>query len=264
MRAAWIAIAVIGLTAPARGDDGVTARHLLAGVRAFQAARYDEALVELRIVQHAPDAPADLAFYLGPTLVKLGRDREAIDVFVTSRAARDALSDFYLGEAYYHAKLYRKAREVFASLRSQGLGPVLDEAAARYVAAVDAAYASPPTNATLDVYVTLAREAAADPVFAGELYDEARKIEMLAPDRHRHGEIVASLGATWNAIGRARAVVDVLATDEARTIEGEWQLARAYALLGDAAHARPLLEAIAKANGAHARDAAGMLAALPP
>src|SRR5439155_24332496 len=158
MRAWWIAMLVLALALPAGADGGgSTARHLLAGVRAFKAGHYEDALVELRVVQLAPDAPPDLAFYLGPTLVKLGRDREAIDVFVTSRAQRDALTDFYLGEAYYHAKLYRKARGVFAGLRSRGLGPVLDEAAARYVAAVDAVYPAPPSDAVIDAYVAQAR-----------------------------------------------------------------------------------------------------------
>src|SRR5947209_19249129 len=122
MKAAWIAFVVIALGAPARARaDDATSRHLLAGVRAFKAQRYEEALVELRVVQRAADAPADLAFYLGPTLVKLGRDREAIGVFVTSRAPSDALAEFFLGEAYYHARLYRKARGVFGALRARGL-----------------------------------------------------------------------------------------------------------------------------------------------
>src|ERR1051326_7072843 len=72
-----------------------TGRHLLAGVRAFKDGRYEEALVELRVVARAPDAPADLAFYLGPTLYKLARYREALGVFASSRAAPDALTDFY-------------------------------------------------------------------------------------------------------------------------------------------------------------------------
>lgn len=262
MRAAWIVLGVVALAVPARADDDSTTRHLLAGVRAFKDARYEDALVELRVVQRAPDAPADLAFYLGPTLVKLGRDREAIAVFVTSRAPRDALSDFYLGEAYYHASLYRKARAVFAGLRSRGLGPVLDEAAARYVAAVDAVYLAPPSDALVDTYLAQAREV--DPVYAGEVYDEARLVDALAATHRRHAEIVAALGASWNAIGRARDVIEVLASDGALSPEGSWQLARAFALVGDAPHARPLLDAIAKAHGAHAADAAGMLAALPP
>jgi len=234
MRIAAIACVMIALGASARADD-VTNRHLLAGVRAFKAHDYETALVELRVVQRSPEAPSDLAFYLGPTLVKLGRDREAIDVFVTSKAPADALADFFLGEAYYHAKLYRKARGVFAQLRTRGLGPALDEAAARYVAAVDNAYEMTSGDALIDAYLALAREAAGDAVFAAEAWDEARLVDALATKK-----------------------------DPARTDDIGWQLARAYAAAGDAAHARPLLEAIAQAGGAHAADAASMLASLPP
>ena len=74
-----------------------TVAHLLQGVRAFREGRFAEALVEFRVVEGAPDAPAELAYYLGPTLYKLGRYREALQVFVTSSAPRDALSEFYFG-----------------------------------------------------------------------------------------------------------------------------------------------------------------------
>ena len=231
---ATIACALVALDSPARADD-VTSRHLLAGVRAFKAHDYETALVELRVVQHSPDAPADLAFYLGPTLVKLGRDREAIDVFVTSKAPPDALADFFLGEAYYHARLYRKARGLFEKLRTHGLGPALDEGAARYVAAVDNAYEITSGDAVIDAYVALAREAAGDAVFAAEAWDEARLVDALATKK-----------------------------DPARSDDITWQLAKSYAGAGDAAHARPLLEAIAQAGGAHAADAASMLSSLPP
>ena len=234
MRWLGIVCVIIALAVPAHADDA-TNRHLLAGVRAFKAHDYETALVELRVVQRAPDAPADLAFYLGPTLVKLGRDREAIDVFVASKAPPDALADFFLGEAYYHAKLYRKARGVFAQLRERGLGPALDEAAARYVAAVDNAYEITSGDAVIDAYVALAREGAADAIFAAEAWDEARLVDELATKK-----------------------------DPARTDEIGWQLARSYAAAGDSARARPLLDAIAHAGGAHAADAASMLASLPP
>src|SRR5512140_2057134 len=127
MRSLCIAGLVLCVWTHARADDARPAassgvgRHLLTGVRAFTDGRYEEALVELRIVARAPDAPADLAFYLGPTLYKLGRYREALATFAASRAAPDALTDFYLGETCYQLKLYRKARVVFAGLRTRGL-----------------------------------------------------------------------------------------------------------------------------------------------
>jgi tetratricopeptide (TPR) repeat protein len=252
-------VLLLGASASARADETSTARHLLAGVRAFKAEHYDVALVELRVVARAPDAPADLAFYLGPTLVKLGRHREAIAVFVTSLAERDGLTAFYLGEAYYGLKLYRKSRAVFVGLRARGLGPVLDEAANRFIEAIDAAYVTSPVEATIDAYIAQAAElAAADPVVAAEIYDEARQVEVLATTHHRHAEILAALGATWNAAGRARAVVDALAGDARVSADVAWQVARAYATLGDTARARPLLETIANHPGPHAAEATAL------
>jgi hypothetical protein len=263
VRLGWLAIATLIVAGvPAHADDDATSRHLLAGVHAFRDGRYEEALVELRIVARAPDAPADLAFYLGPTLVKLGRDREAIAVFVASPAPLDPLTDFYLGEAYYHERMYRKARAVFAKLRARGLGPVLDEAAGAYVAAVDAAYRTAPEGGTIDAYVARAR-AERDPLVAAELYDEARQVEALATDHRRHAEIVAALAAAWNATNRQRATIDLLAADAARSSDATWQLARAYVGLQDVAHARPLLAALAKAGGVHSSEAAALLATLP-
>lgn len=262
MRAVVVLLIVLSMHGGASAEQSATARHLLAGVRAFKAGQYEDALVELRVVARATDAPPDLAFYLGPTLYKLGRYREAVAVFVTSRVARDALSDFYLGQAYYELKLYRKARDVFARLRTHGLGPTLDAAAARYVDAVDVAYKTPPQPRTIDVYIAQAAEiAAGDPVVAGEILDEARLVEALAPARHRRAEILAALGTALNAAGRAQGVIDVLSTETALADEARWQLARAYVAVGDQGRAKPLLEVIAAdKRSARAADAASLLA----
>lgn len=264
MRALYALLIVLCASAPAAAD--ATAGHLLAGVRAFKEGRYEEALVELRVVARSPEAPADLAFYLGPTLYKLGRHREAITVFVASRAPRDALSDFYLGQAYYQAQLYRKARGVFTSLRARGLGPTLDAAAARYLGAIDAVYRSPPRPETIDAYAAQAAEvAAADPVLAGELLDEARLVAELSPARYRRAELVAALGAAWNTAGRPQAVIALLGAERALVPEGRWQLARAHVAAGDAARARPLLQALADdKKGPRAAAAAALLATLRP
>jgi tetratricopeptide (TPR) repeat protein len=265
---ALIAIVAIGLCAPAHGEparDGATARHLLTGVRAFKEGRYEDALVELRIVARAADAPPDLAFYLGPTLYKLGRHREALAVFVTSRAAPDALTELYLGQTYYQLRLYRKARAVFVGLRDRGLGPVLEEAVTRHVEAIDAAYQQAPEPVALELYIAEGQSLIArDPVIAAEYLDEARLAETLGRDRAHHSEIIAALGTAWNAAARPNRVVDVLGSDGSLPPEGTWQLARAHVALGDAARARPLLAEIAKAHGAHAADAAELLAKLPP
>jgi hypothetical protein len=257
----FLALAV----APAAADDAPassTPRHLMAGVRAFKEGKYEDALVELRLVARASDAPPDLAFYLGPTLYKLGRHREALAVFVTSRATPDALTDFYAGQTYFQLKLYRKARAVFAGLRTRGLGPALDEAAGRYVDAVDLAYRRPPEPATIDSYLdTGLGLLASDAVIAAEYLDEARLVERLAAAPHRRDEIAAALAAAWNATGRPRLVIEAFA--DAAAPELRWQLARAYAAAGDTTRARPLLALFAKA-GPHGAEAAALLAKLPP
>jgi tetratricopeptide (TPR) repeat protein len=262
MRALRVAIVVILGTGVAVANDGATARHLLAGVRAFQAARYEDALVELRVVARAADAPPDLAFYLGPTLYKLGRHREALAVFVGSHAAPDALTDFYLGETYYQLTLYRKARAVFAGLRTRMLGPVLDDAAGRYVDMIDAAYRQRPDNGIIDFYIAEGQELAArEPAVAAEYFDEARLVE--ATTHHRHDEIVAALAAAWNAAGQPRKVIDTLAAEPGFAPETSWQLARAYAATNDG-HARSLLDDLVKRHTARAAEAAALLAKLPP
>jgi hypothetical protein len=259
--AVLVALAVAG---ELRADDSATARHLLQGVRAFKAERYDEALVELRVVARAADAPADLAYYLGPTLYKLRRYDEALAVFVASRAAPDALTDFYLGQTYYQLRLFRKARSVFTELRARGLGPALDEAAGRYLSLVDATYQAPPPAGSIDYYVSegVARAASA-PAVAAEYLDEARQVEALAREPHRHLEIVEALAAAWNDSGRPQRVLG-LAVEPAPSLELNWQRARAFVATGDAAHARALLDAIRKAQAAHAAEAAALLARLPP
>jgi hypothetical protein len=246
-----------------RADDGATARHLLLGVRAFKAERYAEALVELRLVARTADAPADLAFYLGPTLYKLQRYDEALAVFAASRAAPDALTSFYRGQTYYQLRLFRKAHAVFAELRARGLGPALQDAAGRYLAAVDAAYQAPPAAASIDYYLAEGLErAATDPILAAEYLDEARQVEALAAQPHRRAEIVAALAAAWNDAGQPRAVIALATAERTQPPELTWQLARACATTGDAARARALLEAVVQGRGPHAIEAGALLARL--
>lgn len=263
MRILCAVVVALGVAGELRADDSATMRHLLLGVHAFKAEQYEEALVELRMVARAPDAPADLAFYLGPTLYKLGRYDEALAVFLSSPAAPDALTDFYRGQTYYQLRLFRKARAVFGELRARGLGPALREAADRYVAAVDAAYQSPPPAGSIDYYLAegMAR-AGRDPAVAAEYLEEARQVEALAAEPHRHLEIVTALAAAWSDSRRPERAVALLSGERDPSPELSWQLARAYAATGDAGHARPLLEAIVRAHGARSSDAGALLGQL--
>jgi hypothetical protein len=230
MRALCVAIMTIALCARAYGDgETSTSRHLLAGVHAFKDGHYEEALVELRIVARAPDAPDDLAFYLGPTLYKLGRYHEALDVFLGSHAAPDALTDFYLAQTYYRLALYRSARAVFLALRERGLGPALDDAAARYIDEVNRGYATAPEPVIVDAYLAQAL-ALSDVRLRAAYLEEAQQVEELLPTRHRREDIV-------------------------------WPLAQVYVKLGDG-RARAMLESLA--GGPHATEAAALISQLPP
>ena len=267
MRLVFIVMATLVVSAGtgARADEG-SARHLLAGVHAFKEGRYEEALVELRIVQHSADAPADLAFYLGPTLYKLGRHREALAVFVGSGAPRDALTELYLGQTFYQLRLYRRARRSFAPLQGQGLGPALEDAAQRYVVAIDRLYASPPSVKAIDAYLAdgVAVARAGEPLVAAEYFEEAREVEAFGPTPYRRAEIRTALAAARNDARQSAAVIELLAAEPSLPPEAAIELARAYIASGQPARARPLLEPLATGSGAIATKAAALLAKLAP
>jgi hypothetical protein len=254
---------VAGTMLAAADSESPTTRHLLAGVHAFRDGDYPLALVELKVVEQAPDAPDDLAFYLGPTLYKLDRWDEALVVFVRSRAPADPLADFYLGQTYYQLKLYRKARALFAGLRERGLGPRTGALAGVYVDLVDQLYRAPVAPGVLDAYVDDgARQLqAGNPWLAAEILEEARLVEPFAPAPRTRERVLALLGAAWNASGRAQLVVELLAAPT--TPDQSLELARAYLLLGDAPRSRALLEPLARQEGPRAKDAAALLAQLP-
>ena len=190
MRLLLVALVLLA-AGPARADDDA---HLLAGVRAFQAGHYDEALVELRLVERSPRRPDDLAFYLGPTLYKLGRYSEALVIFRRSRAAPDALSQLYLGQTLYQLGLYTGAREAFASAIARGLGPKLDAAARRYLELVDRLYATPPGAVAVEAYLDAGLRLAArgEQELAAAYLEEAHRVS-LRGGRHRYRDIVAAL-----------------------------------------------------------------------
>jgi hypothetical protein len=217
-----------------------SSRHLIEGVRAFREGRFSEALVEFRIVERAPDAPPELAFYLGPTLYKLGRHREALRVFLASRAERDALTNFYLATTCYQLRLYRLAREVFAKLHEGGLGPKLAGASARYVIRIDELFSRPVPPGVIDGYLAEARVELerGDPFTGGAFLEEALRIHSLTPSRPASRALSATVASAWTA-------------------------ARAYLDAGDRFRARPLLQALAHVPGAEAAEAQHLLLAPP-
>src|SRR5262249_54854288 len=127
---------------------------LLDGVRAFQEGDYARALDAFQEVGARPDAPPDLAVYVGPTLYKLGRYTDALEVFLRARGGADTLTDFYRAQTYYRLGLYRKARTLFVELRARGIGPRLGAAANLHVQLIDTLYAVAPPPTAIDSYLT--------------------------------------------------------------------------------------------------------------
>ncbi len=249
---------VLSLSFPAAART-TTDEHLLAAVRAFRAGDYEAALIELRVVERASDAPSDLAFYLGPTLYKLGRYSEALATFLASPAPPDALTEFYLGQTYYQLRLYRKSLQVFKSLRGRGLGPKLAAAAEKYQQAVEATFAVAPPEGAVDFYLAAGRSLLpGDPRLAAEYLDEARLVAALSSSERLRQETLAALGAAWNASGKPEAVIALL-RDEPSSTASQRELARAYVLVGDRARARPLLERLAAGGGDLASEARALL-----
>jgi tetratricopeptide (TPR) repeat protein len=175
------AILLVGLAWSTLAAAAPTPSRLLEGVRAFQARDYTAALADFEAVAQEPGAPPDLAFYLGPTLYKLGRYQDALAVFLAAPMRGDALANFYLGQTYYQLGLYRKARLTFMTLRARGLGPRLAAAAETYVALIDALYAVPPARAAIEAYRAEGQRLldAGRPALAAEYAEEARLDETL-------------------------------------------------------------------------------------
>jgi hypothetical protein len=256
-RLLWACL-VLSLSSPAAART-TTEEHLLAAVGAFRAGDYDAALIELRVVERASDAPPDLAFYLGPTLYKLGRYREALATFLASPAPPDALTEFYLGQTYYQLRLYRKSLQVFTALRGRGLGPKLAAAAEKYEHAVEATFAAAPPEGAVDFYLAAGRALLpGEPRLAAEYLDEARLVATLTSSERLYADALAALGAAWNACGRPDAVIALL-RDGPSSSASQRELARAYVAVGDHARARPLLERLAASGGELAPEARALL-----
>jgi tetratricopeptide (TPR) repeat protein len=131
--------------APAAPYDSATAQALLLdGVRAFRAERYEDALVLFRRVE-AEQQPADIGFYLGTALHKLGRHLEALGAFRAAHRAglREPIADYYLAVSCYRLGMWTRARQGFAALfgpaapDSPVLGPRLQQGAQRFLTTIE-------------------------------------------------------------------------------------------------------------------------------
>lgn len=98
-------------------DSAATQALLLDGVRAFRAEHYEDALRIFKRVE-ADKSPADIGFYLGMVLHKLGRHAEALTVFRAAHRAglREPVADYYQAVSAYRLGLFGRARQGFQAL----------------------------------------------------------------------------------------------------------------------------------------------------
>jgi tetratricopeptide (TPR) repeat protein len=252
-------------SAAAWGDETSTSARLMAGVRAFQGGDYERALAQFRAVARAADAPADLAFYLGPTLYKLARYEEALEVFADAPAPLDPLTELYLAQTRYQLHLYRGARASFQAARAHGLGPRLDGLTGAYLATIDALYAHLPGREVAARYLETghARLAVGRPVLAAAYLQEALEVARLsgpgADDLARASQI--ALADAWTAAGRPQAALDLLSNP--RDDDEALAVARALVAAGQPARARAILDAVVAHGGPRAADARAQLKLVP-
>lgn len=256
MRHVLVNAILVALSCAALADTGAeTTARLLEGVRAFRSDRYEEALSRFREVERDGGA-SDLALYLGPTLFKLGRYREAEVILARQHRAgpRDAVAEYYLGLTYHRLGLLRLARAVFATIDVRDAGPKLAEGAARFIAAIDARQLP-----TAELARLLDEADTADPARANEALDAAEEALLRAtpgsPERARAALLVARLAVNAGAAPTAMAM---LANESDPRIEVE--LARAALTLGDRGRARALLEDARRRGDAPTRQAARQVA----
>jgi hypothetical protein len=170
--------------------------HMHAGARYFQAARFDEALVEFRVAEELGDASA--SWYSAATLVKLNRPTDAVPEF--SRAERvaagdrDALLDYYHAVACSESRLYACADRLLAGIDRQA-GPRVAAQAETLRATLRPLLAGPPPRATVDWYHARAREAlvAGRGELAAAYFEEAGMLARLRGDDYRGGEATSGL-----------------------------------------------------------------------
>lgn len=129
-----------------RGDSPTVQLQLLEGVRLFRSAQYDEALRVFQKID-AEQQAADIGFYLGMVLHKLGRHLPALIAFrgAGRSGLREPIADYYLSVSCFRLGMTARARSGFAVLvaatASGGtpaltLGPRLQQGARSFLAAL--------------------------------------------------------------------------------------------------------------------------------
>ncbi|MFO0583993.1 MAG: hypothetical protein U0229_17105 [Anaeromyxobacter sp.] len=170
--------------------------HVLAGARLFRENRFAEALVEFRVAER--QGAAEARGYVAASLVKLGREEEALELFEGGPApqgGRDALLDYYHALACYGARLYLQADELLARIGPR-TGPRIAEQAAKVRADIAAAIPRDPPRDAIEWYLARsdAHAAAGRTALALAHAREARALGQRRADRFGVAEGDARLG----------------------------------------------------------------------
>ena len=180
---------------------------LLAGVRAFRAERYTEALQLFRQVS-AAFVVQDIGLYEGMTLHKLGQHQQALVAFRRAQrfGFRDTVATYYQAVSCYRLGMLARARLLFGSLRAgqagihaEVLGPRLVTGAVQFSEAIAEAGQTPEqlstrlenalqrVGASLQQSVTQAAEVSAEQRadLATEWLEESTELLLLLPEQQR-------------------------------------------------------------------------------
>lgn len=199
------------LLPPAKAQDEGPRHELLRGVRAFRAARYEEALAIFRRVGSQGEV-REIGFYLGTTLHKLGRHEEALVAFRAAARAglREPVAAYYQAVSCYRLGMLQRARLGFASLvqGEASPGPRLREGARRFLHSIEAALPGLPPGPRYAAVLAHAQAALPAPE-AIEWLEEAVLLLPQLPDRRGAGERARALlgrlppGEDASALSRA-------------------------------------------------------------
>lgn len=182
--------AVLALLLAAGSDVPPSESHLVAGAEAFRAESYEKALVEFRVAEALGSSEA--AWYVGASLLKLGRAEDAIEAFVvaerSNRAATDALLEVYRGQACYASQLLLCADRWFESAAARA-GPRLAAQLKALRTAIRDAVQSGQVEPAIDRLLQRAGAVQSTrPALAFAFAEEAAALATRSPTRHRQAE----------------------------------------------------------------------------
>ena len=194
MKRLALCLALLVLTAATPREATV---HLLQGARHFREGRFAKALVEFKVARRLGTG-GEADWYIAASLVKLGREEEALEAFAAARRAapeaRDVLLDYYQALACYEARLYLCADALLEAV-GEAAGPRIAAQARKLREDLAALFRKPLSTASIDWYHARAAQArsAGRPVLAARYLEEAVRLAGRREDAYRLAEARAGL-----------------------------------------------------------------------